>query len=146
MYHQNQHAPTHASPPRPSSALMSAQARQAGATARLLYALLVLVVLLARAALYGSWTIQISVLLAVPLGVLGAVLAAMVRGLPNDVFFQVGILTTVGVTERNAILLVEFARALEDQGMALIEATKEAARVRLRHILMTSVARSEERR
>src|SRR3546814_19976991 len=64
----------------------------------------------------------------------------MVRGLPNDVFFQVGILTTVGVTARNAILLVEFARALEDQGMELIEATKEAARVRLRPILMTSVA------
>src|SRR3546814_14889507 len=64
----------------------------------------------------------------------------MVRGLPNDVFFQVGILTTVGVTARNAILLVEFARALEDQGMELIEATKEAARVRLRPIMMTSVA------
>src|SRR3546814_8330025 len=64
----------------------------------------------------------------------------MVRGLPNDVFFQVGILTTVGVTARNAILLVEFARALEDQGMELIEATKEAARVRLRPILLTSVA------
>src|SRR3546814_2155783 len=94
----------------------------------LLYALSVLVVFLALAALYESWTIPISVLLAVPLGVLGAVLAAMVRGLPNDVFFQVGILTTVGVTARNAILLVEFARALEDQGMELIEATKEAAR------------------
>lgn len=119
---------------------MSYQERQAGAQAPLLYALSVLVVFLALAALYESWTIPISVMLAVPLGVLGAVLAAMVRGLPNDVFFQVGILTTVGVTARNAILLVEFARALEDQGMELIEATEEAARVRLRPILMTSVA------
>jgi multidrug efflux pump len=119
---------------------VSYQERQAGAQALLLYALSVLVVFLALAALYESWTIPVSVMLAVPLGVLGAVLAAMVRGLPNDVFFQVGILTTVGVTARNAILLVEFARALEDQGMELIEATKEAARVRLRPILMTSVA------
>jgi multidrug efflux pump len=119
---------------------MSYQERQAGAQAPLLYALSILVVFLALAALYESWTIPVSVMLAVPLGVLGAVLAAMVRGLPNDVFFQVGILTTVGVTSRNAILLVEFARSLEDQGMELIEATKEAARVRLRPILMTSVA------
>lgn len=119
---------------------MSYQERQAGAQAPLLYALSVLVVFLALAALYESWTIPISVMLAVPLGVLGAVLAAMVRGLPNDVFFQVGILTTVGVTARNAILLVEFARTLEDQGMELLAATKEAARVRLRPILMTSVA------
>jgi multidrug efflux pump len=119
---------------------MSYEERQAGAQAPLLYALSVLVVFLALAALYESWTIPISVMLAVPLGVLGAVLAAMVRGLPNDVFFQVGILTTVGVTARNAILLVEFARALENKGMKLIEATKEAARVRLRPILMTSVA------
>jgi multidrug efflux pump len=119
---------------------MSYQERQAGAQAPLLYALSVLVVFLALAALYESWTIPVSVMLSVPLGVLGAVLAAMVRGLPNDVFFQVGILTTVGVTARNAILLVEFARSLEDQGMKLIEATKEAARVRLRPILMTSVA------
>ena len=119
---------------------LSYQERQAGAQASLLYALSALVVFLALAALYESWTIPISVMLAVPLGVLGAVLAAMVRGLPNDVFFQVGILTTVGVTARNAILLVEFARTLEEQGMKLIEATKEAARVRLRPILMTSVA------
>ncbi|MES1944718.1 hydrophobe/amphiphile efflux-1 (HAE1) family protein [Salinisphaera sp. PC39] len=119
---------------------MSYQERQAGAQAPLLYALSVLVVFLALAALYESWTIPVSVMLAVPLGVLGAVLAAMVRGLPNDVFFQIGILTTVGVTARNAILLVEFARTLESQGHDLIEATREAARVRLRPILMTSVA------
>jgi len=119
---------------------MSFQQRQAGSQAPLLYALSILVVFLALAALYESWTIPISVMLAVPLGVLGAVLAAMLRGLPNDVFFQVGILITVGVTARNAILLVEFARTLEDRGMELVEATREAARVRLRPILMTSVA------
>jgi len=118
----------------------SYQERQAGAQAPLLYALSVLVVFLALAALYESWTVPVAVMLAVPLGVLGAVLAAMLRGLPNDVFFTVGILTTVGVTSRNAILLVEFARALEDRGMELVEATREAARVRLRPILMTSVA------
>ena len=119
---------------------LSYQERQAGAQAPLLYALSILVVFLALAALYESWTIPIAVMLAVPLGVLGAVLAAMLRGLPNDIFFQVGILTTIGVTARNAILLVEFARTLEAEGMALIEATSEAARVRLRPILMTSVA------
>jgi multidrug efflux pump len=119
---------------------MSYQERQAGSQAPMLYALSVLVVFLALAALYESWTVPIAVMLVVPLGVLGAVVAAMVRGLPNDVFFQVGILITIGVTARNAILLVEFARALEQQGMALVEATKEAARVRLRPILMTSVA------
>jgi multidrug efflux pump len=118
----------------------SFQERQAGAQAPLLYALSILVVFLALAALYESWTVPIAVLLAVPLGILGAVLAAMLRGLPNDVFFTVGILTTVGITARNAILLVEFARTLEDQGRTLVEATREAARVRLRPILMTSVA------
>jgi len=119
---------------------VSFQERAAGAQAPLLYALSVLVVFLALAALYESWTVPVAVLLTVPLGVLGAVLAAMVRGLPNDVFFQVGILTTIGVTARNAILLVEFARSLEIQGRSLIEATREAARIRLRPILMTSMA------
>jgi len=118
----------------------SFQERQAGAQAPLLYALSILVVFLALAALYESWTVPIAVLLAVPLGILGAVLAAMLRGLPNDVFFTVGILTTVGITARNAILLVEFARTLEDQGKTLVEATRAAARVRLLPILMTSVA------
>ena len=109
-------------------------------TAPLLYAVSILVVFLALAALYESWTVPLAVMLAVPLGILGAVLAAMLRGLPNDVFFQVGILTTIGVTARNAILLVEFARTLEAEGMSLIDATSEAARVRLRPILMTSAA------
>ena len=119
---------------------LSYQERQAGAQAPLLYAVSILVVFLALAALYESWTVPLAVMLAVPLGILGAVLAAMLRGLPNDVFFQVGILTTIGVTARNAILLVEFARTLEAEGMSLIDATSEAARVRLRPILMTSAA------
>jgi len=118
----------------------SFQERRAGNQAPLLYALSALAVFLALAALYESWIIPVAVMLAVPLGVLGAVLAAMVRGMPNDVFFQVGILTTVGVTARNAILLVEFARQAEARGRELLEATKEAARVRLRPVLMTSMA------
>ncbi len=119
---------------------LSFQERQGGDNTALLYLLSALAVFLSLAALYESWTIPVSVMLAVPLGILGAVLAAMLRGMPNDVFFQVGILTTVGVTARNAILLVEFARQMEARGHELIEATKEAARVRLRPILMTSMA------
>jgi multidrug efflux pump len=119
---------------------LSYQQRQGGSYEWLLYALSILVVFLALAALYESWTIPVSVILAVPLGIIGAVLAAMLRGLPNDVFFQVGVLTTIGVTARNAILVIEFARKLENEGLHLIEATREAARVRLRPILMTSMA------
>jgi len=119
---------------------LSYQERQAGSQAALLYALSLIVVLLALAALYESWTIPFAVVLAVPLGVLGAVGAALLRGLPNDVFFQVGILTTMGLTAKNAILIVEFARDLERQGRGLIEATLEAVRIRLRPILMTSLA------
>lgn len=119
---------------------LSFQERQGGNQAPMLYALSALAVFLALAALYESWTIPVAIMLAVPLGVLGAVVAAMVRGMPNDVFFQVGILTTVGVTSRNAILLVEFARQAEARGRDLVEATKEAARVRLRPVLMTSMA------
>lgn len=119
---------------------LSYQERQAGAQAPVLYALAVLVAFLALAALYESWTIPLSVMAVVPLGVLGGVLAAMARDMPNGVFFQVGILTTIGVTARNAILLVEFAQSLEQQGYGLLEATQEAARVRLRPILMTAIS------
>jgi len=119
---------------------VSFQERQGGNQVPILYALSVLAVFLALAALYESWTIPVAVMLVVPLGILGAVLAAMARGMPNDIFFQVGILTTVGVTSRNAILLVEFARQLEARGEELVEAVKEAARVRLRPVLMTSMA------
>jgi multidrug efflux pump len=100
----------------------------------------VLVVFLSLAALYESWSIPFSVILVVPLGVLGALLAANLRGLSNDVYFQVGLLTTVGLSAKNAILIVEFARELQAQGMTAIAAAIEAARLRLRPILMTSMA------
>ncbi len=119
---------------------ISYQEQQSGSQAPLLYALSLIVVFLALAALYESWTIPFAVMLAVPLGVLGAVAAALLRELPNNVFFQVGILTTLGLTAKNAILIVEFARDLEQQGRSLIEATLEAVRIRLRPILMTSLA------
>jgi len=119
---------------------LSLQEQQSGNQAPLLYALSLLVVFLSLAALYESWSIPFSVMLIVPLGVIGAVAAAMLRGLENDVFFQVGLLTTVGLSAKNAILIVEFAKDLEDQGRSLINATLEATRMRLRPILMTSLA------
>jgi len=97
-------------------------------------------VFLCLAALYESWSIPASVMLVVPLGVLGAVLATLGRGLANDVFFQVGLLTTVGLSAKNAILIVEFAKELHDRGVGVAEAALEAARMRLRPILMTSLA------
>ncbi|MEX0760100.1 MAG: efflux RND transporter permease subunit, partial [Tistlia sp.] len=119
---------------------LSFEERLSGGQAPLLYALSLLVVFLCLAALYESWSIPISVMLVVPLGVLGAVVAALGRELPNDVYFQVGLLTTIGLSAKNAILIVEFARELYDKGMDLIEATVEAARQRLRPIVMTSMA------
>jgi multidrug efflux pump len=98
------------------------------------------VVFLCLAALYESWTIPFAVMLVVPLGIFGAVLATLVRGLSNDVFFQVGLLTTVGLSAKNAILIVEFAKENYESGMELIEATVRAAHQRLRPILMTSLA------
>jgi len=98
------------------------------------------VVFLCLAALYESWSIPFSVMLVVPLGVLGAILAATLRGLENDVYFQVGLLTTIGLSAKNAILIVEFAKELHDKGMKLGEAVVEASRQRLRPILMTSLA------
>jgi multidrug efflux pump subunit AcrB len=97
-------------------------------------------VFLCLAALYESWSIPISVMLVVPLGVLGAVAANLLRGLANDVFFQVGLLTTVGLSAKNAILIVEFAKELHERGMGVVEAALQAARMRLRPILMTSLA------
>ena len=119
---------------------LSYQERQAGNQAPFLYALSVLVVFLSLAALYESWSIPFSVILAVPVGVLGAVIAALTFGQANDVYFKVGVLTTIGLAARNAILIVEFARSLEDGGRATIDAAVEAARRRLRPILMTSFA------
>jgi multidrug efflux pump len=119
---------------------LSLQERQSGSQAPILYGISILVVFLCLAALYESWSIPFSVIMVVPLGILGALLAATLRGLENDVFFQVGLLTTVGLSAKNAILIVEFARELRTQGMGTVEAAMEAARLRLRPILMTSMA------
>ncbi|NMH64981.1 efflux RND transporter permease subunit [Shewanella salipaludis] len=119
---------------------LSYEERLSGNQAPGLYALSVLVVFLVLAALYESWSVPLSVVLVVPLGVIGALLAMNGRGLPNDVFFQVGLLTTVGLATKNAILIVEFAKGYYDRGAGLIEATLHAVRVRLRPILMTSLA------
>jgi multidrug efflux pump len=118
----------------------SLQEQQSGSQAPFLYALSVLVVFLSLAALYESWTVPISVIMVVPIGVFGAVAVAHAMHLENDVFFQVGLLTTIGLSSKNAILIVEFARDLEAQGKSAIEAAVEAARLRLRPILMTSFA------
>jgi len=119
---------------------MSLQERQSGNQAPLLYALSILIVFLCLAALYESWSVPFAVILVVPLGIIGAVLFAMGRGLSNDVYFQVGLLTTIGLAAKNAILIVEFAKALHEEGKDLVQATMEAVRMRLRPIIMTSLA------
>ena len=120
---------------------MSYQERLSGDQAPALYAISLIVVFLCLAALYESWSIPFSVMLVVPLGVVGALLAASLRGLNNDVYFQVGLLTTIGLAAKNAILIVEFAKDLmEKEGKGIIEATLDAVRMRLRPILMTSLA------
>ncbi|CNJ07802.1 aminoglycoside/multidrug efflux system [Yersinia frederiksenii] len=119
---------------------MSYQERLSGSQAPTLYAISLLVVFLCLAALYESWSIPFSVMLVVPLGVIGAVAATWMRGLENDVYFQVGLLTIIGLSAKNAILIVEFASELNNRGKDLVEATLEASRQRLRPILMTSLA------
>jgi multidrug efflux pump len=119
---------------------LSYQERMSGSQAPALYAISLIVVFLCLAALYESWSIPLAVMLVVPLGVLGALLAAGGRGLSNDVYFQVGLLVTIGLAAKNAIMIVEFARDLMDEGMGLVEAALEAAKLRLRPILMTSIA------
>jgi len=119
---------------------LSYQERQAGAQTAPLYAFSILVIFLCLAALYESWPIPISILLALPLGAIGGVIGSTLRGLPNDVYFQIGILTTLGLTTKNAILIVQFAKARVEEGMGLIEATLEAAKLRMRPIVMTSLA------
>jgi len=119
---------------------LSYQERVSGSQAPLLYALSILFVFLCLAALYESWSVPFAVIMAVPLGILGAVIGSGLAGMANDVYFQVGLLTTVGLAAKNAILIVEFAKHLQEQGMGLIKATLEACRVRLRPILMTSLA------
>lgn len=118
----------------------SLQERSSAAQMPLLIALSVLVVFLVLAALYESWSVPLSVILVVPLGMAGALLAVFIAGMSNDVFFKVGMITLIGLSTKNAILIVEFARQLYAQGKPLLEATKEAARLRLRPIIMTSLA------
>ena len=119
---------------------LSYQERMAGGQTFLLYAFSILVIFLCLAALYESWPIPISILLVLPLGAIGGVIGSSLRGLPNDVYFQIGLLTTLGLTTKNAILIVQFARARVDEGIGLIEATLEASKLRMRPIVMTSLA------
>jgi multidrug efflux pump len=118
----------------------SFQEMRAGTQAPFLYAISLLVVFLCLAALYESWSVPFSVMLAVPIGVLGALAAVYTRGLTNDVYFQVGLLTTIGLSAKNAILIVEFAKRRYDKGRDLVDSALRAARLRLRPILMTSMA------
>lgn len=119
---------------------LSYQERMSGSQAPALYALSILIVFLCLAALYESWSIPVAVMLVVPLGVIGALAAAGLFGKANDVYFQVGLLTTIGLASKNAILIVEFARELMEQGRSAVDAAVESVRLRLRPILMTSLA------
>jgi HAE1 family hydrophobic/amphiphilic exporter-1 len=119
---------------------LSYQERMATSQGPLLYAFSIFVIFLCLAALYESWPIPIAILMTLPLGVIGGVIASSMRGLSNDVYFQIGLLTTLGLTTKNAILIVQFARARVDEGAKLTEATLEAAKLRLRPIVMTSLA------
>jgi multidrug efflux pump len=121
-------------------ATQSFQEQLSGAEAPMLFGLSILVVFLCLAALYESWATPIAVLLVVPVGLIGSILAAWLTGLPNDVFFKVGIITIIGLAAKNAILIVEFALDEQKQGKSLYEAVVEGARLRLRPILMTSFA------
>jgi HAE1 family hydrophobic/amphiphilic exporter-1 len=119
---------------------MSYQERMATSQASLLYAFSAIVIFLCLAALYESWTVPIAIMLVLPLGVIGGVLASTHRGLPNDVYFQIGLLTVLGLTTKNAILIVQFAMAKVHEGMGLIPATLEGSKLRFRPIVMTSLA------
>ena len=119
---------------------LSLQEKQSGAEAPMLYALSIFIVFILLAALYESWSIPVAIVMVIPLGVLGALLATMVRGLSNDIYLQVALLTIIGLSAKNAILIVEFAKHNHENGMNLIDATLTAARIRLRPIIMTSLA------
>ncbi|MDX1814409.1 MAG: efflux RND transporter permease subunit [Thermodesulfobacteriota bacterium] len=119
---------------------ISYQERMAGSQAPILYAFSILVIFLCLAALYESWPIPLSIMLSLPLGAIGGVIVSSLRGLPNDVYFQIGLLTTLGLTTKNAILIVQFAKAGVDAGLGVVEATLEGAKLRLRPIVMTSLA------
>ena len=118
----------------------SLEERLSGSQAPFLFGLSIIAVFLCLSALYESWSIPAAVLMVVPLGILGAVLAVTLRGLPNDVYFKVGLIAIIGLSSKNAILIIEFARDLQDQGYSLLDATVEACRLRFRPILMTSIA------
>jgi len=119
---------------------LSYQERQAGGQSGPIYGFSVLVIFLCLAALYESWPIPLSIFLALPLGLIGGVIGSSLRGLPNDVYFQIGLLATLGLTTKNAILIVQFAKHRVEEGRGLTEATLEAAKLRLRPIIMTSLA------
>jgi len=119
---------------------LSYQERMASSKTGLLYAFSIFVVFLTLAALYESWPIPVAILMTMPLGVIGGVIATSMRGFPNDVYFQIGLLTVLGLTTKNAILIIQFARGKMDEGMGLVEATLEGAKLRLRPIIMTSLA------
>jgi multidrug efflux pump len=119
---------------------LSYQEHQSSGQAPLLYGVSILIVFLCLAALYESWSVPVAVLLVLPLGIIGAVLAVTLRGLTNDIYFQVGLVTTIGLAAKNAILIIEFAEDARRQGSDVVEAALEASRLRLRPILMTSLA------
>jgi HAE1 family hydrophobic/amphiphilic exporter-1 len=119
---------------------LSYQQRMSESQAGALYAFSILVIFLVLAALYESWTVPITILLVLPLGVIGGIIASSMRGMANDVYFQIGLLTVLGLTTKNAILIVQFAKGFMEDGMGLVEATLEAAKTRLRPIVMTSLA------
>jgi multidrug efflux pump len=118
----------------------SREEKLAGSQAMILYGFAILAVFLCLAALYESWSIPLSVILVVPLGVLGVLLATLFRGYANDVYFQVGLITIIGLTAKNAILIIEFAKDLQAQGKSVTESALAAARLRFRPIVMTSMA------
>jgi multidrug efflux pump len=119
---------------------LSREERLSGSQATILLVFSLLAVFLCLAALYESWTIPVAVLLVVPLGILGSLLGANLRDMPNDVYFKVGLITIMGLSAKNAILIIEFAKELHEQGMSLIEATLRACHLRFRPIIMTSLA------
>ena len=119
---------------------MSREEKLAGSQAIILYGFAILAVFLCLAALYESWSIPLAVILVVPLGVLGVVLATLLRSYSNDIYFQVGLITIIGLSAKNAILIIEFAKDLQAEGKGLVEAALEAAHLRFRPIIMTSMA------
>jgi len=119
---------------------LSYQEKLSSGQSTMLYGISILVVFLALAALYESWSVPFSVIMVIPLGVVGAALASTMRGLENDIYFQVALLTTIGLASKNAILIIEFAEASYQRGMSLVDAAVEASKLRLRPIIMTSLA------